>query len=630
MQLIYCYIKKFRNIQRQEVSLSDKFKCSYKDGRLWIEMSTDNSMADYIYENDFMRSLRIIVGKTGSGKTNFLQMIGMDSWNRMGSTKRDAYFMLYKMEVKNEFFVEIVGMSIHGIKKNISSNHIDSKTIKAVYKIKYDFNSQKITDVRDANYEDAEHTYIINAFDRNAFADCPYENERQEGVVNHDNFIGRMINQFGNASVSMECDYLKAYLNKMPQESIKRNASLVIRWNNWQYKHKFDLDEHLVKREYWTYKDKAEKQRTNNARDGKPYDTPIKYSKNSTPKSRFLHDLMTDFAIYLRKCAECVDENFPDKYYRWAGYTEDLGVDNPRELPDGENLSILKRIDWLCQYIDYHTDEMLGNKGLLWQIGVDIKDLFYLLGKMDERYFSDEEFSIPAIEIDISEGAVMRDVFERMEQYRPDQIGIFTKSLLPYHWTYVSSGEYQYAKVWGILEEYGVKAKVLRKGEKFSEARQPDFILLLDEPENYMHPEMCRTFIHDLNNLLKQRNPKSSFQVILSTHSPFMLSDVLANQIIKMDYDDKGLCVISHAEKPTYAANIHSIMADSFFLKYTIGDQARLFLTEKFELFKNMQKRRGNLSDTDKCEIAKMQELLPSIGDELIRHIMSSIINKLQ
>lgn len=630
MQLIYCYIKKIRNIQRQEVSLSDKFKCSYKDGRLWIEMSTDNSMADYIYENDFMRSLRIIVGKTGSGKTNFLQMIGMDSWNRMGSTKRDAYFMLYKMEVKNEFFVEIVGMSIHGIKKNISSNHIDSKTIKAVYKIKYDFNSQKITDVRDANYEDAEHTYIINAFDRNAFADCPYENERQEGVVNHDNFIGRMITQFGNASVSMECDYLKAYLNKMPQESIKRNASLVIRWNNWQYKHKFDLDEHLVKREYWTYKDKAEKQRTNNARHGKPYDTPIKYSKNSTPKSRFLHDLMTDFAIYLRKCAECVDENFPDKYYRWAGYTEDLGVDNPRELPDGENLSILKRIDWLCQYIDYHTDEMLGNKGLLWQIGVDIKDLFYLLGKMDERYFSDEEFSIPAIEIDISEGAVMRDVFERMEQYRPDQIGIFTKSLLPYHWTYVSSGEYQYAKVWGILEEYGVKAKVLRKGEKFSEARQPDFILLLDEPENYMHPEMCRTFIHDLNNLLKQRNPKSSFQVILSTHSPFMLSDVLANQIIKMDYDDKGLCVISHAEKPTYAANIHSIMADSFFLKYTIGDQARLFLTEKFELFKNMQKRRGNLSDTDKCEIAKMQELLPSIGDELIRHIMSSIINKLQ
>ena len=67
-----------------------------------------------------------------------------------------------------------------------------------------------------------------------------------------------------------------------------------------------------------------------------------------------------------------------------------------------------------------------------------------------------------------------------------------------------------------------------------------------------------------------------------------------------MDYNNKGLCIISHAEKPTYAANIHSIMADSFFLKYTIGEQARVFLTEKLELFKDMYKRRGNLSDTDK------------------------------
>lgn len=630
MKLIYCYIEKFRNIHHQKVSLSDKFKCLFEDEILLIEKSNDNSIADYIYNNDFMRNLRVIVGKTGSGKTNLLQMIGMDMWRRMDSATNDAYFMLYETDVSDEFFIEIVGMSVCGIEKCNMPKHLSKKETKGAYMVKYDFNAHKIIEAYTANFENVNNTFIVNAFDRNAFADCPYENERQEGVVNHDNFIGRMITQFGNASVSMECDYLKAYLKKMPPDSIKRNASLVIRWNNWQDKHEFDLDEQLMKREYWTYKDTAEKQRENNVRSGKPYDTPIKYSKKSTPKSRFLHDLMTDFAIYLRKCAECVDKDFPEKYFSWAGRIENLGIDNPWELPDGENMSILKRIDWLCQYIDYHTDEILGNKGLLWQIGDDIKDLFNLLGKMDDRYFTDEEFSIPAIDIDKSEGTVMRDVFERMEQYRPDQIGIFKKSLLPYHWTYVSSGEYQYAKVLGILEEYGVRVKVLNKGESFSEARQPDFILLLDEPENYMHPEMCRTFIHDLSNLLKQRNPKSSFQVILSTHSPFMLSDVLANQIIKMDYDDKGLCVISHAEKPTYAANIHSIMADSFFLKYTIGEHARLFLTEKLELFKDMQKRRENLSDTDKDEITKMQELLPNIGDELIRHVMSSIIDRLQ
>lgn len=438
MKLIYCYIEKFRNIQHQEVSLSDNFKCLYKDSILLIKRSNDNSMADYIYGNDFMRNLRII--KTGSGKTNLLQMIGMDTWRRMDSAKNDAYFMLYQMDVSDEFFIEIVGMSIPEIEKYNVSQHSYAKEKREAYKIKYDFKTHKIIEVC-TKCEDESNTFIVNAFDRNAFANCPYENDRQEGVVNHDNFIGRMITQFGNASVSMECDYLKEYLSSMPQESVKRKAAFVIRWNNWQNKHKFDLDEHLVKREYWTYKDIADKQRENNVKQRRPYDTPIKYPQKSTPKSRFLHDLMTDFAIYLRKCAECVDEDFPEKYFSWTGYTIDLGIDNPRELPDGEKLSILKRINWLCQYLDYHTDEMHGNKGLLWQIGNDIKDLFYLLGKMDDKYFTDEEFSIPVMEIDMSEKSVMRDVFERIERYRPAQNGIFTNCLLPYHWTYVSSGE---------------------------------------------------------------------------------------------------------------------------------------------------------------------------------------------
>ena len=58
---------------------------------------------------------------------------------------------------------------------------------------------------------------------------------------------------------------------------------------------------------------------------------------------------------------------------------------------------------------------MCANRGLLWQIGDDIKDLFHLLNKMDDKYFTDEEFSIPVMDIDMSEGAGMRDVFERME-----------------------------------------------------------------------------------------------------------------------------------------------------------------------------------------------------------------------
>lgn len=611
MKLIYCYIEHFRNIENQDVSLSDEFDCRYRDSKIFIEKREKNPLMDYIYDNGFMSNLRIIVGKTGSGKTNFLQLIGMDWWNRKSTADGDAYLLLYKMHNENDFFVEEVGLG--------------NKT--RAYCFTYDFDKHEILKYIPAACDDHEDTYIINAFDRYAFASCPYDNVRQEQMFDNNQFIPRKITQYGKSSVSMECEFLKEYLSHFSEKSIKRRVSFVIGWKNWQNTIQSDLDEKLIKREYWTYKDRAEEQRDKNFRNGQ-YNKPIEYDKKSTPKSRFIHDLMVDFAIYLRKWAELVEYEFPEKYYPYTGIVYDLGIEDPRELPDGKKMGILKRIDWLCQYIDYHTDEITSNRGLVWQIGSDIRDLFHLLGKMDDKYFTDIEFTIPVMDIDVNGKTMMRDVFERMEQYRPDQIGVFTECLLPYHWSYVSSGEYQYAKIWGVLEEYGVRVKMMTQGQKYSEAIQPNLILLLDEPENYMHPEMCRTFIRNLNILLSKRNPNTELQVLISTHSPFMLSDVMASQVIKMDYDENGKCVISESKKPYYAANIHSIMADGFFLEYTIGEQARIFLEDKFKLLQRLTCMNRNLSSSEKEELTMIRSLIPNIGDALIRHCFFMMLEK--
>ena len=110
MKLIYCYIAHFRNIENQEVSLSNEFECHYRDSKLLIEKLEKNPLMDYIYDNGFMSNLKIIVGKTGSGKTNFLQLIGMDEWRRIESDASDAYLLLYKMHDGNAFFTEEVGL----------------------------------------------------------------------------------------------------------------------------------------------------------------------------------------------------------------------------------------------------------------------------------------------------------------------------------------------------------------------------------------------------------------------------------------------------------------------------------------------------------------------------------------
>lgn len=624
MQLIYCYINRFRNIVEQELCFSDRYSVHYENEKLSFTYKNPDIAKDYIYGSNFMRNLHIIVGKTGSGKTNLLQLIGMDQWERMHSTKTDAYLLLYKMDARDFFMVEFVGLTIKGVTEHIPP-HKFRKEKYGAFKFRYDFDSCTISDVSAMQHVDMENTCVINTFDRHAFAHCPYADEKCEGVEYEQDFLPRMISPYERSSASIECEYLKDYLSQFPKESMKRNAAFVVGWNNWQDVLKNELDENLLEKDYWTYKSRAEKQHIQNLKK----ETTL-YPKGSTPKTRFLHDLMTDFAIYLRKWADCVDEKFPQNIGH-GGYTQYEGVKDPTILPDFERLSILKRINWLCQYLDYHTDEITGNKGLIWQIGSDIIDIFKELEKMDDKYFTDEEFSIPVMEIDLSTNSPMQQFFERIEQYRPDEVGVFTKELLPYHWTCVSSGEYQYAKVWGVVEEYAVRVKLMNQHQSYKEARQPNLIVLMDEPESYMHPEMCRQFIHKMSQILGQRNPDAQLQVLLSTHSPFMLSDVLSEQVIKMDFNELGLCRISqNIEKPYFAANIHSIMADGFFLQYTIGEQARMFLTEKFALFKGMINRKDHLDKLDIQEIENMRELLPKIGDEIIRHSFENLLNAIR
>lgn len=627
MQLIYCYIKQFRNIEEQEIQFSDKYNVSFNGENLMIREQAQSKRKNYVYGDDFMRNLYVIVGKTGSGKTNLLQMLGMDTFNRGDAENKGEYLMLYQTAEKDRFVIEIVGLQIPVFASALPNNRYSSQQNIHAFKFTYQCHSNSISNVHELRYEEMENTHIINAFDRYSFAYCPYPKEHKMDWFQENGLLPRMAIQYGKSSISMECTYLQDYLRDLPAENVKRKASLVIRWDNWQDKIQLDLDERLLHTDYWTYKSKAEKQREDNIRKGN-YNKPIEHPKGSTPKSRFIHDLMTDFAIYLRKWAEIIDGNVDINMY--VPFFE-MGVERPDCLPDRERMSILKRIDWLCQYLDYHTDgEMYGNRGLIWQEGSDVIDLFRILNKMDEKYFTDEEFSIPVVDIDLSEGSAMSDLFERMEQYRADEVGVFTEQLLPYHWTCVSSGEYQYAKIWGILEAYGVKIKTMEQGTRYEEAKNPNIILLLDEPESYMHPEMCRCFIHKMSEILKRRYKHTDFQVILSTHSPFMLSDVLSEQVIRMDYDELGKCKISqNIDKPYFAANIHSIMANGFFLTYTIGEQARIFLSDKFRRLKSLYERRDRLQEKEIREVRVMHEFTENIGDDMIRYSFENLIRQI-
>lgn len=88
--------------------------------------------------------------------------------------------------------------------------------------------------------------------------------------------------------------------------------------------------------------------------------------------------------------------------------------------------------------------------------------------------------------------------------------------------------------------------------------------LILDEIELYFHPAHQKDFIQYLLDGIKSLEvPKiNAINILFSTHSPFILSDIPSNNILKLK---KGEPIIN--EQLTFGANIHDLLANDFFLK---------------------------------------------------------------
>lgn len=581
---------------------SDEYAVTLHDGRLLISKRAPDPNVTYVYGDGFLKDVRVIVGKTGSGKTNFLQLLGMDNIERNSTADSDAYMMLYKSKDDDTFVAEIVGLDIEGLSRYKKTPLYSNNNTGGV-RFRYDFENNNVCDVIGLAIQGFENTYIINSFDKHSFAWYDGEDGHQTETQPEAGLLPRMIVDWGQGNVSMETEFLQNYVMQFREDSLKRQVALAICNDNWRYKLEDEIPYSIEERNYWFYSDSS--------------NHPDRL-EGTTPKQRFLHDLMMDYLVYLRKWAYHVDKSNRPLY----GFVN-FGIADIRKLPDSPkeaNLDIKFRINWLCQHLDYYSDVIHGNRGLLWQIGSDISDIYDELSKVDERYFTDDMLLIPVTDIDNREGQPLATLYERMDQYRRDEeLGLFQEALLPYHWTHVSSGEYQAARIWGMIDKFAVRVKVM-SGTDYGHAIHPNMILLLDEPENYMHPEMCRMFIKQMGDYLSKRGNDSHLQVIMSTHSPFMLSDVMSHQVMRMDYDERGYCRINQVhQKAHFAANIHTIMADSFFLKETIGEFAREFLTAKFAWLKQMATK-GELTDEERQEANRLRMLIPEIGDEMIRY----------
>ena len=141
------------------------------------------------------------------------------------------------------------------------------------------------------------------------------------------------------------------------------------------------------------------------------------------------------------------------------------------------------------------------------------------------------------------------------------------------------------------------------------------FNIVFDEVEICFHPEMQRQFLKRFIDVLTdlKANEGNFINIIIVTHSPFILSDIPASNILFLKDGTQD----DSKKRISFAQNIGEMMYDSFFMQKTIGDFAEHKLKEL------IKRKQGKMSEIRTDIEANL--ILSLIGDPVIRSLIDEI-----
>lgn len=201
----------------------------------------------------------------------------------------------------------------------------------------------------------------------------------------------------------------------------------------------------------------------------------------------------------------------------------------------------------------------------------------------NEKYVREDHLSIPT------------RVFDQF--WQPYSYFYDTFPFLDISWRNMSSGENALLNMFGRL--HSVKNQLANK----------NCIVVIDEGDLYLHPQWQKKYIRMMIDFLTETFQDSRIQLILTSHSPILLSDLPSNNVI--------LLGTTTEKEETFAANIHSLFRRTFFIEDgLIGDFAK-------------DKINGIIRDliADNKEVIKLaRQLNGQIGEPVIQRKLEQLI----
>jgi predicted ATPase len=521
MELVYLWVDKYKNIDKQGFNFSPRFRCEFKDGILNID---ENKHYVSIFPDNI--NITAIVGENGSGKSSILFSI-------LEEYSFHEKFLIYSSN--NKIFIKLIGFNNKSLIDEISMGKNKLSEIRQRNK-----NEKEMLNP-DIRLYDASLSYKVD--DKNCYPnknfDIKYiEKENIQNIIyylmdnQHKEYFG---NYFEPIKIILKINKSLQDINKQNVEEIEKNL------NNKMEKFLFIICKYLC--------------------------TLIKYFSNMS--SDFIElDNVSNFQefyeIVTKKLLSMKEKDIPARFPHIY----------PKELEKAKNIvKYLERVSKLSEiFEEFEESDFIGINQFYIESKYLINDNFYIIEELPPCFYID---------------------FQDKENRRYNDL---------------SFGEKESLNIRFYIENIMKKEKEKR-------------IFLLDEPINNFHPDWQKKLLLYLINTFKNREGNIHF--ILTSHSPFLLSDLPKQNVIFLEKDEKtGNCMnaTDKVDINPFGANIHTLLSHGFFMKDGLMGE---FAKDKIDTaIKYLNQKILTPIELDYCE-----NIISIIGEPIIKRELQKMLD---
>ena len=617
MELVYLWVEEYKNIKNQGFNFSPRFKCRFDGENLTITENED-------YVSIFPKNINVtaIVGENGSGKSGILKSIfDFKTNDELKDKKKDHLDAIFKQFLSNSTLEELTCVNIFLVcfdrykKEYFYYSNNDYLILSINGKDILGENRKKIKDLKGFYLNYARDILLHNNKQNSTLT---LTEQTLQLLMKYDNFY-----TFYNKEFIFTKMTIKVHRDKLTKEFENNEYKDFL--NSLKEKILNIIEKELPKRKYTEFSKNLIRERYFDNTSSKNLSTDLKL----TFITSFFNNLVNLFSNSENVKREFIQNN--------GSYFDNLTINN-----------MIERFSDFNEKIHHHNLHYEQNKNLLESFKELIK--FFETNEIDKfsklisrKNLENTETFI--LEFDIHKNnRILKETLEQILKFshtnENDLMNMFLIDFKNFDGTInfkqLSDGE---KAIFELFTQ--ILYRIIFLDEK---------TLFLDEPETFLHPnwskELINLLIKVINNLkLKDLN------IIITSHSPFILSDIPKENVIflnKIDEKTKekypklniknlknGNCinVTKHIELKTFGANIHTLLSNGFFISNgLIGEFAKSKIEEIKKFYEKVGKSKNPKEEHKKefdNNIKSFIHIQSIIGEPFLQTIIKNYLDDL-